>query len=66
MDDGPLLFGSQNNSTPDLAAQRMAVLERGIYRGPHYYSHTPMVRIMLDLGGWRNGRPTESRTSPTA
>ncbi|MDP9414893.1 MAG: cyanophycin synthetase, partial [Pseudomonadota bacterium] len=28
----------------------MSVIERGVYRGPHYYSHTPMVRIMLDLG----------------
>ncbi|HEY0627535.1 MAG TPA: cyanophycin synthetase [Allosphingosinicella sp.] len=28
----------------------MSVLETGVYRGPHYYSHTPMVRIMLDLG----------------
>ncbi|TFI59713.1 cyanophycin synthetase [Sphingomonas parva] len=28
----------------------MAVTEVGVYRGPHYYSHTPMVRIQLDLG----------------
>jgi cyanophycin synthetase len=28
----------------------MSVLETGVYRGPHYYSHTPFVRIMLDLG----------------
>jgi cyanophycin synthetase len=28
----------------------MAVIETGVYRGPHYYSHTPFVRIMLDLG----------------
>src|SRR3954469_16158907 len=26
------------------------VAEVGVYRGPHYYSHTPMVRIQLDLG----------------
>jgi cyanophycin synthetase len=26
------------------------VLERGVYRGPHLYSHTPMIRIQLDLG----------------
>jgi cyanophycin synthetase len=25
-------------------------LRKGVYRGPHYFSHTPMVRIMLDLG----------------
>lgn len=28
----------------------MRVLEVGVYRGPHYYSLTPMVRVMLDLG----------------
>ncbi|MDP8994480.1 MAG: cyanophycin synthetase, partial [Pseudomonadota bacterium] len=28
----------------------MAVSEVGVYRGPHYYSHTPMIRIQLDLG----------------
>ncbi|MFN3667857.1 MAG: cyanophycin synthetase [Brevundimonas sp.] len=28
----------------------MKVLETGVYRGPHLYSHRPMVRIQLDLG----------------
>ncbi|MBC4018512.1 cyanophycin synthetase [Siccirubricoccus deserti] len=28
----------------------MRVIETGVYRGPHFYSHTPMVRIRLDLG----------------
>lgn len=28
----------------------MRVVETGVYRGPHLYSHTPMVRIQLDLG----------------
>jgi cyanophycin synthetase len=28
----------------------MKVLETGIYRGPHLYSHRPMVRIQVDLG----------------
>jgi cyanophycin synthetase len=28
----------------------LRVLETGVYRGPHLYSHTPMVRIQLDLG----------------
>lgn len=27
-----------------------SVLDHTIYRGAHYYSHTPMVRIMVDLG----------------
>ncbi len=28
----------------------MRVLETGVYRGPHLYSHRPMVRIQVDLG----------------
>src|SRR3712207_8389934 len=28
----------------------MRVLERGAYRGPHLYSHLPMIRFQLDLG----------------
>jgi cyanophycin synthetase len=28
----------------------MRVLDRAVYRGAHYYSLTPMIRIMLDLG----------------
>jgi cyanophycin synthetase len=37
----------------------MRVIERGVYRGPHLYSDTPMVRIMLDLGAleaWPSNR----------
>jgi cyanophycin synthetase len=30
--------------------RRMTILEKGVYRGPHYYSHTPMVRLQVDLG----------------
>lgn len=33
--------------TPD---QPMRVVETGVYRGPHLYSHTPMVRLQVDLG----------------
>jgi len=29
---------------------KMRVLEKGVYRGPHLYSHTPMIRIQIDLG----------------
>jgi cyanophycin synthetase len=32
------------------AAAGMSVTEVGVYRGPHYYSHRPMIRIQLDLG----------------
>ena len=28
----------------------MRVLEHGVYRGPHLYSHTPMIRVQVDLG----------------
>jgi cyanophycin synthetase len=28
----------------------MRVREIGVYRGPHLYSHTPMIRLQLDLG----------------
>ena len=28
----------------------MRVLEHGAYRGPHLYSHTPMIRVQVDLG----------------
>jgi cyanophycin synthetase len=33
-----------------MLTQPMKVLEKGVYRGPHLYSHTPMIRIMVDLG----------------
>lgn len=32
------------------ALRAMRVLQRSIYRGPHLYSATPMVRIEIDLG----------------
>lgn len=28
----------------------MRILDYGVYRGPHLYSHTPMIRIQVDLG----------------
>jgi cyanophycin synthetase len=31
-------------------AARLRVLETAIYRGPHLFSRTPMVRIQIDLG----------------
>ena len=43
----------------DAASGPMRVLETGVYHGPHLYSHTPMVRIMLDLGAlevWPSNR----------
>ena len=34
--------------TPD--RRPMRILEHGVYRGPHLYSHTPMIRVQVDLG----------------
>lgn len=31
-------------------APPLRVLEARVYRGPHLYSHTPMIRIQVDLG----------------
>lgn len=45
-----LFFASPADAPTRLLTQKMRVLETGVYRGPHFYSHTPMVRIMLDLG----------------
>jgi cyanophycin synthetase len=62
MDQSPLFSGQSAVDNPEVAqqpSQPMAVLERGVYRGPHYYSHTPMIRIMVDLGrleGWPSNR----------
>jgi cyanophycin synthetase len=36
----------------------MAILGRRVFRGPHYYSQTPMVRIQLDLGALES-HPTD-------
>ena len=53
MDQSPLFFANESDPDSQVAnpsAPTMAVLEKGVYRGPHYFSHTPMIRIMLDLG----------------
>lgn len=44
---------------PRAGIASMRVLERGVYRGPHLYSLTPMIRIKLDLGSleeWPSNR----------
>jgi cyanophycin synthetase len=45
-----LFFGSASDPGTRQLTAGMEVVESGVYRGPHYYSHTPMVRIQLDLG----------------
>ena len=42
----------------------LTVLERGVYRGPHLYSATPMVRIQLDLGELEAHPTNTFRASP--
>ena len=55
MTDG--VCGSEEAAVSAVAAgEPMRVLERAIYRGPHYFSATPMIRVQLDLGSleaWR-------------
>jgi cyanophycin synthetase len=43
----------------DGATQGLTVLERAVYRGPHIYGPTPMVRLRLDLGVLE-ARPTST------
>lgn len=39
------------NIASEITAQGpLRVREVGVYRGPHLYSHTPMIRVQLDLG----------------
>jgi cyanophycin synthetase len=38
------------SSATDAPYRPMRVLERSVYRGPHFYSATPMIRLQLDLG----------------
>jgi cyanophycin synthetase len=45
-----MFFGSKSEASTRLLTQPMRVIETGVYRGPHLYSHTPMIRIMVDLG----------------
>jgi cyanophycin synthetase len=45
-----MFFHNKSDGGAHLLAARAAVNEVGVYRGPHYYSHTPMIRIQIDLG----------------
>lgn len=45
-----VFFGAKSDPGTRLLTAPLRVLERGVYHGPHYYSLTPMVRIMVDLG----------------
>ena len=50
MGDHSVFFGASADEITRLLTQPLRVLEAGVYRGPHFYSHTPMIRIQLDLG----------------
>jgi len=46
-------MSGHDNDPSDYLIERhrcAGVIDRTIYRGAHYYSHTPMIRITLDLG----------------
>src|SRR5437870_10934905 len=48
--DQSLFFGAPADEVTRLLTKPVLVAEAGVYRGPHLYSHTPMVRIQVDLG----------------
>ena len=50
MADQSIFFGAESDAVTRLLTRPLKVVETGVYRGPHYYSHTPMVRLQLDLG----------------
>ncbi|HEU5046657.1 MAG TPA: cyanophycin synthetase [Rickettsiales bacterium] len=39
-----------SNANKDVLSPPLHVLECRIYRGPHLYSHKPMIRLQVDLG----------------
>lgn len=45
-----MFFGVRSDPGTALLTQPMQVTEVGVYRGPHYWSVTPMIRIQADLG----------------
>ncbi|MDT9600806.1 cyanophycin synthetase [Sphingosinicella rhizophila] len=50
----PIFFGAKSDAATRMMTACMAVTEAGVYRGPHYYSHRPMIRVQLDLGQLEN------------
>ncbi|MFL6857292.1 MAG: cyanophycin synthetase [Allosphingosinicella sp.] len=45
-----MFFANPSDPGTTQLTKGMEVLEVAVYRGPHYFSHTPMIRIQLDLG----------------
>lgn len=54
-----------NNCEADNQPASLTVIDYSVYRGPHLYSHTPMIRIQVDLGMLEE-RPTNSFSGFTA
>jgi cyanophycin synthetase len=48
--DQNFFFGAAEDEATRMLTRPATVLQAGVYRGPHLYSHRPMVRIQLDLG----------------
>ncbi|WP_237219952.1 cyanophycin synthetase [Sphingomonas arenae] len=46
----PVFFGKSEDPGTRMLTRPVTVLEKGVYRGAHYFSLTPMIRVMLDLG----------------
>src|SRR5215210_5642975 len=46
----PLPPSSAETTVGELPVRPLRVLEKGVYRGPHLYSHVPMIRLQVDLG----------------
>ena len=45
-----MFFRTESDEATRLLTAPVSVVETGVYRGAHYYSLTPMVRIQVDLG----------------
>ncbi|HEX8579827.1 MAG TPA: cyanophycin synthetase [Allosphingosinicella sp.] len=45
-----MFFGTKTDAGTAMLTQEASVNEVAVYRGPHYFSHTPMVRVQVDLG----------------
>jgi hypothetical protein len=43
--ESKMFFGARSDPATRQLTAKMNVVELGVYRGPHYFSHTPMVRV---------------------
>ena len=59
-----MFFHGKADSGAHLVAQQMAVTEIGVYRGPHHFSHIPMIGSSSISVPLKTGRPIASPASP--